>query len=116
MSTVTLLSLWLVIQKGSDLVIGNILLDEFLFWVIIAFIASIIGLNIVKKFYIRRYIVNKLKKELEVYNAEGKYIGLLSEISKKNGVITVKTEKHKKIRISFGRIALVQDEFIVARV
>jgi len=117
MSTVTLLALWLVIQKASDLVIGKILLDEFLFWIILTFILSIIGLNFVKKIYIKKYIINRLKKELEAYNADGEYIGKVIEVSKKNHAITIKTEEDKKIRISFTKIALVQqNEYVVVRV
>lgn len=116
MSTVTVLALWLVIQKASDLVIGKILVDEFLFWIILTFILSIIGLDIVKKVYTHRYIINRLKKGLEVYNADGEYLGELSEISKKNQAITIKTEEDKKIRTPFTRIALVQpNEFAIVR-
>ena len=116
MSTVTLFALWLVIQKASDLVIGKIQLDEFLFWIILTFILSIIGLNFVKKIYIKKYIISKLKKELEVYNADGEYMGKIHEISKKNQAITIETDKNKKIRIPFTRIALVQqNEYAVAR-
>ena len=116
MSTVTLFALWLVVQRGADLIFGSILIDEFLVWVIIAFIISILGLNVVKKLYLRRYIINRLKKDLEVYNADGKYLGELIEISKKNESITVKTDKKKKIRVAFVRIALVQDDFTIVRI
>ena len=117
MSTVTVLALWLVIQKASELVIGKILVDEFLFWMILTFILSIIGLDIVKKIYTKKYITNRLKKGLEVYNADGDYVGELTEISRKNQAITIKTEEDKKIRVPFTRIALVQpNEFAIVRV
>ena len=117
MSTVTLFALWLVIQKASDLVIGNIPIDEFLYWIILTFVLSILGLNLVKKIYIKKYITGRLKKDLEIYNADGEYVGEISEVSKKNQAITIQTENKKKIRIPFTRIILVQrDEFAVIRI
>ncbi len=117
MSTVTLLALWLVLKKASELVIGKIPIDEFLYWMIVTFILSIIGLNFVKKMYLKRYIIGMLKKDMEVYNAEGKYIGKITEVSKKNQAVTIETENKKRIRTPFTRIVLVQqNEFAIARI
>jgi len=112
---VTITAIALVISKALALIFGEILFDEFIMWVVFAFIASIAGLSIIRSVYTRKYIISRLKKGMEVYNAEGNLVGLITEVSRKEKAITVEAEKQEKAKVPFSRIVLVK-EYVSARV
>jgi putative membrane protein len=115
MSIVTVLAGWIVITKVADLVFGAILLDEFIGWVVLAFLGSIVGLTIVRRLYTRRYVVARLKKDMEVFDPEGNKIGSIFEVSKKTrGVYVAMPKREEKLKIPFSQIILVKD-FATAR-
>ena len=117
LSLVTALALWVVIWKASALILGNIMLDEFIGFVILAFFGTIIGLALVREIYARRYIISKLAKDMEVFDIEGNKLGVLSEISKKKKHIGVASPIGDRWGIKFSSIVLVKPEenFVIAR-
>jgi putative membrane protein len=114
MSIVTTSALWLVAVKATSLIFGEILIDEFIGWVVLAFIGSIVGLAIVRRVYVRRYIVSRLAKDQEVYDIDGNFLGKVADVSRKDAAMHISTGKAGKKRIQFNRIVLVKD-FVAVR-
>lgn len=115
MSLVTTIAIWIVLVKGANFIFGTVGIEEFILWMVFAFFASITGFNIVKKIYINRFIVKKLKRELEAYDENGLKIGKIIEISIKNQFIGIENEKNEKGKIPFSKIVLVQDDSVSVR-
>ncbi len=110
-SMISTLTAVIIIAKVIDFIVGRILFDALLLWVLLAFFFSVVGTNLMKKMYVNKYVAPKLKKELDVYDAEGKRIGEIIEVSKSKRKIGVKTRKGV-IRVPFSKIALVTEEFV----
>ncbi len=108
LSIVTVLALWIVILKATDLVFGFIQLDEFLAWVVVVFIFTVVGVSIVRRVYIDRYVAPKLRKKLEVYDAEGKFVGEISEVNAKNRSIFIGSGKQVR-KVPYNKIIVVKD-------
>ena len=117
LSFVTALALWVVIWKASALVLGNIMLDEFIGFVILTFFGTIIGLALVREIYARRYIISKLIKNMEIFDTDGNKIGVLTEVSRKKKNIGVSSPIGDRYGIKFSSIVLVKPEenFVIAR-
>jgi putative membrane protein len=113
MSIVTVLAVWLVIAKAMEFVFYHLLLDEFLLYIGLAFLLSIVGISLVRRLYLSKYVVARLKKNLDVYDINGNMIGTLREISRKDRKIQVDGEK-EKFKVPFSRIILVKD-FVAVR-
>ncbi len=105
---VNVIAVLIVIAKAIDFIFGIILLDMLLFWIIIAFLISAIGSNLMKKLYYKKYVKPLLRKELEVFDSEGNFIGKIKTI--KDDKVTVKT-KQKEISLPAQRIVLVAEDF-----
>jgi len=96
------------------LIFGTIQLDEFIGWVAIAFIITVVGISAVRRFYLNKYVIRNLKKNLDVFDTEGNILGKISEVNKKSRHITatLKKESHK---IPFSKIVLVKDYVAVRK-
>lgn len=105
LSIVTVLAFWFVILRATDLVSGAIFLDEFLAWVFITFILTVLGISLVKRLYMRKFIVPKLKHGLEVFDVHGRKLGEIQNVNKKSGYLTVSNDR----KIPFTKIVLVTD-------
>jgi len=112
MTIVTALAVVLVIMGAIDLIIGQILVVDFMAYILVAFIVTIIGLAVVRGIWIRRYIFSRLKKDLEVFDKSGNKLGVLSEINKKKSSIMV--DGKEKFAVPFTKIILVKD-FVIIR-
>lgn len=117
LSIVTVLALWVVIWKASALILGTIMLDEFIGFVVLAFFGTIIGLTVVREIYSRHYIISKLVKDMEIFDTEGNKIGVLTEVSKKKKNVAVVSQIGDRWGIKFNKIVLVkpEDNFAIAR-
>ncbi len=111
MTIVTSLTVLLVIIGAIELIVGQILVVDFLAYILMAFFVTIAGLSIVRALWVRRYISARLKKDLEVFDQAGNKIGVLSDVNKKKRNITV--EGKEKISVPFSRILLVKDYVVI---
>lgn len=114
LSVVSIFGLWIVILKVSELIFGTIQLDEFIGWVAVAFIVTVVGLSAVRRFYLRKYVISRLRRRLDVFDTEGNVLGKISNIDKKSRYI-VATLKKKSLRIPFSKIVLVKDYVAVRK-
>lgn len=114
LSLVTIIAFGVVILKATDLVFGEILLEEFFGWVILVFIFTVLGLSIIRIFYRKKYIISKLKSGLEVFDVEGNKLGKVLEINRKKKYIGVSAGKEKR-KIPFSRVVLVKD-YVAVRI
>jgi putative membrane protein len=113
MTIITSLAILLVITGAIDLTVGQILAVEFLGYILVAFLGTIVGLGIVRTIWFRKYISARLAKNFEVFDQTGNKIGMLSEINKKKKFILVDDEK--KTTVPFSKILLVKD-FVVVKI
>ncbi len=111
MTIVTSITVLLVIIGAIELIVGQILVIDFLAYILMAFFVTIAGLSIVRALWVRRYISARLKKDLEVFDQAGNKLGSLSEVNKKKRNITV--EGKEKISVPFSRILLVKDYVVI---
>lgn len=111
MTIVTSLTVLLVIIGAVELIVGQILVIDFLAYILMAFFVTIAGLSIVRAIWVRRYISARLKKDLEVFDQSGNKIGSLSEVNKKKKNIMV--DGKEKISVPFSRILLVKDYVVI---
>jgi putative membrane protein len=112
MTIVTALAILLVITGAVNLILGQILAVDFFAYILIAFLGTIVGLSIVRAIWRKKYIVARLRKDLEVFDQAGNKIGNIFEINKKKKLVVV--EGKEKISIPFSKLILVK-EFAVAR-
>jgi len=111
MTIVTSITVLLVIIGAIELIVGQILVIDFLAYILMAFFVTIAGLSIVRAIWVRRYISARLKKDLEVFDQSGNKIGSLSEVNKKKKSIIV--DGKEKISVPFSRILLVKDYVVI---
>lgn len=114
LSIITVIALWFVITRAVNLVFGLIQLDEFLAWVIVAFIFTVVGVSVVRRIYTDRYVSPKLKKKQEVYDTEGKFIGEISEVNNKNRSVIIGIGKQAR-RIPYSKIVVVKEDTVSVR-
>jgi len=113
LSFIALFSFWLVISKAVALIIGKILLDEFIAFVLIAFFGTIVGLAAVKIIYTSVYITKKLNKGMDVYDRYGLKIGKIESVNTKKNFIQVSGREKLAYRFSKILIAKPNENFIV---
>lgn len=109
LSIVTAAATCFVIFKADSLILGEILFDEFVIWVLAAFIGSIAGLALVRRAYIKRYVAARLQKGMSVYDQNGNKIGAIFDFSKKLSQAIVELKDKEKAKVPFSRILLVKD-------
>ncbi|MEM0372426.1 MAG: DUF373 family protein [archaeon] len=114
MSLVSIIAIWTVLLKAVDFIFGKIFLDELILWVLLAFFASIVGLNVVKRLFIDRFVVKHLRKDMDAYDENGDRLGKITEVNRNKRFITVE-KKDEKTKISFNKIALVTSEYASIR-
>lgn len=114
LSIVSFIGFWIVVLKVTDLIFGTIQLDEFIGWVAIAFIITVVGISGVRRFYLNKYVIQNLKKNLDVFDTEGNILGKISEVNKKSRYIKA-TLKKKSLKIPFSKIVLVKDYVAVRK-
>ena len=112
-SLVALFSLWIVISKAVGLIIGKVLLDEFIAFVILAFFGTIVGLAAVRMIYTSIYITPRIRKEMAVYDRYGIKIGKIELIDKRKSLIR---SKGNNFRFSKVLIVKPKENFIVVSV
>jgi len=117
LSVVTVLAIWVVIWKASALILGTIMLDEFIAFVIMAFFGTIIGLTLVRELYARRYIISRLAHDMEIFDTDGNKLGMLTQVNKKKGNVGVVNPIGDRWGIKFNNIILVKQEenFAIAK-
>ena len=116
LSIITVFAIWMVVQNAAAFVLGELDFAGFLQYVILAFVISIIGLNAVRRLYIRRYVAPRLKHGLEIYDAEGTKLGTVIDVNKKSRFLMGKKEENEeKFRVPFSRVIMVKDA-VIARV
>ena len=103
---VAVFSLWLVLSKAVALIIGKVLLDEFIAFVILAFFGTIVGLAAVRMIYTSIYITARIQKNMDVYDRYGIKMGTINNINKKGGFIQVDSKKEKR-DFRFSKVLLV---------
>ncbi|MBS3060752.1 MAG: DUF373 family protein [DPANN group archaeon] len=109
---VSLLIVWFVIIQAIALVFGRIVLDEFLGYLVLAFIGSIISSSIIKRIYAEKYVVSRIKKDLEVYKRSGVYVGTVDSVNKASRTFVIR-EKNRKEPAKFSQVLTVEDYVIV---
>jgi putative membrane protein len=114
LTIVTVFAVWIILLKANALIFGEIIIDEFIAWIVFAFIGSIVGLSIVRKIYVKRYIAARLIKGLEVFDTHGNKIGNIFDFNKKLQQVVVELSDKEKAKIPFSRIVMVK-EFVVVR-
>jgi len=112
MTVVTMLAILLVITGAVNLILGQILAIDFFGYILLAFLGTIVGLSIVRAIWRRKYIVARLKKDLEVFDQAGNKLGNIFEINRKKKMVVV--EGKEKVSVPFSRIILVK-EFVTVR-
>lgn len=109
LTIITVLATGLVLFKAGSLILGEIQMDEFVIWVLFAFVGSIAGLNLVRKAYIKRYVAARLQKGMTVYDQSGNKIGSIFDFNKKMNQAIVELKDKEKARVPFSKILLVKD-------
>ena len=115
LSIVTALAIWLVITKASALILGEILIDEFITWVLAAFVFSILGMALARRIYLKRYVLMRLKTGLQVYDQNGDYIGDYKNTETRSKTLLVKTGKRVQ-RVPLRNTLQVTDHVTVRTV
>jgi len=113
LSFVALFSFWVVISKAIALIIGKILLDEFIAFVLIAFFGTIVGLAAVKIIYTNLYIARRVRKNMDVYDRYGIKIGEIENVNKKKGMLSISGREKLSCKLSKILIAKPNENFIV---
>lgn len=104
---VTASSVWLVLLKANALMAGKITVDEFIIWLLAAFAITIVGLSIVRKLYVRKYVLAKLQKGTEAFDQHGNKIGTITDFSSKN--VTIQLADGQKTKIPPSKILQVKE-------
>ncbi|MFH0986809.1 MAG: DUF373 family protein, partial [Candidatus Micrarchaeota archaeon] len=123
MSIVSIVALWIVLTKAAELMLGSILLDVFLLWLFGTFLGSIVGFSVIRKIYSRKYISSKLSKGLEIFDADGDWVGVVGEVNRKRKHIIAESaserggkEEKTRIIIPFSQIIAVKDYVAVRKI
>ena len=96
----------------SSWIIGQIYFWEFLMFSIVALLAGY-GLSVFSTFLRRRAIRHAKIKDKRVINDIGAYIGKITEVDSKRGLIFVKTDYGNVIKYDVDRITGVSDRVII---
>ena len=78
----------------------------------LAFIGSIISSSIIKRIYAEKYVVSRIKKDLEVYKRSGVYVGTVDSVNKASRTFVIR-EKNRKEPAKFSQVLTVEDYVIV---
>ncbi|RLG21642.1 hypothetical protein DRN74_01940 [Candidatus Micrarchaeota archaeon] len=114
LSSVTVVSMWMVVTSTAELIVGKIPADLFIMYLFAIFIGTIIGLAVVRNFYIKRFIVMRIKKGMEVYDQHGEIVGTAFNINKEKQRLTIKG-KDAPISLPLKDVVLVKDYIIIRK-
>ena len=90
--------MWLVIDGGRSVFVGEADLNLFLLTIITSFVVAVIGYRISSVFDIKNRIT-RLLIGLPVYDSNGKWIGKVDSITPGKGEIEYRNQNNKQIKI-----------------
>ena len=110
---VSLFVIWFVVEETVELIAGNIVLNEFIGYLVVAFSVFVIASSIVRKIYFDKYILQRMQKGMIVYNSVGEKVGQLKEIHKNKRQITIEKQRGKRETRPFYDVLVVEDHVTV---
>ncbi|MCD4739798.1 DUF373 family protein [archaeon] len=118
-SIVSMVSLSIIVSIGSEFVLlmNNVIdygpsLTDLILWFGFSVLLTLVGFNVVRYLYIKRYVQPRLMKGLEVRDLKRKKLGEINQIDYKNHRFYY-SQGEKKFSLNFGKVAIIRDAVIV---
>ncbi len=110
---VSLIAVWLIFLWGTRVMIGQMTLDNFIVFTLVAFLVVIIMLAMVRDFFVKRYVYPRIKTGQEVYDLSGRKIGSVITLDKENNLVSIYDQrKGKRINKPIGSIVVARKNYV----
>lgn len=112
---VSFFAIWFVFIWGTKVIFGDITLDQFIIYTLVAFLATVVALALVRRVFVEKYVYPKIKPGQEVYDTKGRKIGSVVNLEKGKGKIAVYDErKGRRVNRPVSSIVVAREYLTLA--